>query len=458
MNKRQIEVEKQSIQDEKKILKSLENNYITALADIKRTIHKLQSDPLMQSKIYQIQYQKQLEKQISGCIKQLQTQNHTSISDYMKNSYTQGFVGAMYDMQGQGVPLVLPMNESQVIKAVSKIGDDFKLYDKLDVNTQKLKKQVQSELSRGLATNLSYSDIARNISNYGEADKNRSFLIVRTEGHRIQSAAKIDAMFAAKEKGADVVKQWDSTLDSNTRESHQALDGQIRELDEPFTYAGKSAMYPGGFGDASEDCNCRCVVLQRTRWAVESEDIYQKWNNETGGLIETTGYTDFKEKYLDRSQEQKNEFEKYQSILGKNSPKTLDDFIKLKYNSGSEWKQFKAYSKLIEKGELTPLADFELYKKASENIDAKIVGSTTVNGIKITGKSIHFIARVIGSVEQRRNGVDVQKSLEALQNPVEVYPIKELKNSNSQKFRSDECLITINPDTGNLIQVNPYKK
>lgn len=237
-----------------------------------------------------------------------------------------------------------------------------------------------------------------------------------------------------------------------------SIDGQIRELDEPFTYAGKSAMYPGGFGDASEDCNCRCVVLQRTRWAVESEDIYQKWNNETGGLIETTGYTDFKEKYLDRSQEQKNEFEKYQSILGKNSPKTLDDFIKLKYNSGSEWKQFKAYSKLIEKGELTPLADFELYKKASENIDAKIVGSTTVNGIKITGKSIHFIARVIGSVEQRRNGVDVQKSLEALQNPVEVYPIKELKNSNSQKFRSDECLITINPDTGNLIQVNPYKK
>mgnify|MGYP004459133581 FL=1 len=59
---------------------------------------------------------------------------------------------------------------------------------------------------------------------------------------------------------------------------------------------------PGKFGIASEDCNCRCCVLQRARWAVKNETTYQKWNNETGGFIETTGYQDFKEKYLKEAQ------------------------------------------------------------------------------------------------------------------------------------------------------------
>lgn len=157
-------------------------------------------------------------------------------------------------------------------------------------------------MQRGLATNASYSDIARNISDYGQADLNRTMRIARTEGHRVQNEARLDAMKAAKAKGADVVKQWDATLDGKTRPHHQELDGQIRELDEPFEVAGMKTDGPGLFGDPAEDCNCRCAVLQRARWAVEGESRFQKRNNETGELIETTGYADFKQKYLDAAQ------------------------------------------------------------------------------------------------------------------------------------------------------------
>ena len=114
----------------------------------------------------------------------------------------------------------------------------------------------------------------------------------------MQSEAKMDSYHAAKAKGADIVKQWDATLDGATRDTHRMLDGQVRELDEDFTVLGASAPYPGGFGDPAEDCNCRCCMLQRARWAVEDETTYDKWNNETGGIIQCTGYDDFKEKYL----------------------------------------------------------------------------------------------------------------------------------------------------------------
>ena len=298
MNSRQKEVIAASLNDEQAVLSALEKNYATALADIKRNIRELQSNPLTQSKAYQLDFQRQLERQISGILDNLSGKNFTSIADYLNTCYQTGFIGAMYDMQGQGVPLVLPINQTQVLKAVQKTSDNIKLVNKVGVSTNELKSQVLEELKRGFAADMTYTDIARNISNRGQANLGRSMTIARTEGHRVQSEAKMDSYHAAKAKGADIVKQWDATLDGATRDTHRMLDGQVRELDEDFTVLGASAPYPGGFGDPAEDCNCRCCMLQRARWAVEEETTYDKWNNETGGIIQCTGYDDFKEKYL----------------------------------------------------------------------------------------------------------------------------------------------------------------
>jgi hypothetical protein len=101
--------------------------------------------------------------------------------------------------------------------------------------------------------------------------------IARTEGHRIQCQAGMDACYKAKDRGADVVKQWDSTLDAKTRNSHVAVDQEVRELDEKFS---NSLMFPGDpSGRASEVINCRCALLQRARWAVGNS--FTKMNNFT---------------------------------------------------------------------------------------------------------------------------------------------------------------------------------
>lgn len=39
------------------------------------------------------------------------------------------------------------------------------------------------------------------------------------------------------------------------------------------------------------------------------------------------------------------------------------------------------------------------------------------NGIKVSGKNNHFVDRTIGSVEQRRNGVNTEDILDILTNP-----------------------------------------
>ena len=300
MNKREKEILQHQLDSEKAILEQLTKQYQRALNDINLKIRILQSDELTQSKIYRIEYQKVLKKQVEAILEKLHSDEYTTIQQFLSNSYTDAFVGTAYDLFGQGVPLIMPIDQNAAVKAVttdSKISEG--LYEALGVDTKKLKKTISSEITRGIASGLPHSEIARNIAAYAKAPLSRAKTIVQTEAHRIQQASKLDAQKVAVSKGASVVKQWNSTLDGDTRKTHRKLDGQIREVDEPFEMDGKKAMYPGDFGDPAEDCNCRCQVLQRARLGLDEDEL--KTLQERAkffGLDKSDDLKDFKEKYL----------------------------------------------------------------------------------------------------------------------------------------------------------------
>lgn len=286
---------------EKEVIKDLEKQYQAALNQINEKIRILQSDELTQSRIYQIQYQQALKGQVQGIIEKLHGDNYSTLQQYLHDCYTDAFVGTMYDLHGQGMPFIIPIDQNAAVKAIltdSKIKEG--LYESLGVDAQKLKKAISSEITRGIASNLAYSEIARNISNVSKAPLSRAKTIAATEGHRIQQASTYDAQQEAISKGANVVKQWDSTLDGATRPTHRHLDGQIKEIDEPFEADGKEAMYPGDFGRAEEDCNCRCVSLTRARAALDEDELKTlKDRAEYFGLDKSASFVDFEKKYLE---------------------------------------------------------------------------------------------------------------------------------------------------------------
>ncbi len=176
---------------------------------------------------------------------------------------------------------------------------------------------------------------------------------------------------------------------------------------------------------------------------------------ETGKTVTTPAMTfkEWKEKYLVPKQT-KDDYETYKKILGKNMP-SVKDFRKIRYNK-LEWKVFRDYAAGINRGDLTPLASFDLYKSISQDIDDQLVGIVTSNGIQVTGKVSHMIYRVIGSVEQRRNGVQIDDIKEALTSEsAEVLPMRETKAGRSLRFKTEKLVVSVNPDTGILIQANP---
>ena len=314
MNQRQKEILQAQLDREKAVLKKLEENYEDALAEINSKIELLMArqDADMQHVIYQVEYQKALKTQVQSILETLQANEFETVSEYLTQSYEDGFIGTMYDLQGQGIPLVFPIDQQQVVEAImqdTKLSEN--LYTTMGHDMADLKKKITGEISRGLSSGQMYSEIARNVSDWARIPQNNAMRIARTEAHRIQCKAALDAQNKAKEKGADVVKQWDSSLDGRTRKSHRKLDGQIRELDEPFEVNGHKAMFPGDFGRPEEDINCRCAILQRARWALGND--YTKWPEDAPVeiaddgttqfvMIEADNYKDFQKKYNQASE------------------------------------------------------------------------------------------------------------------------------------------------------------
>ena len=304
MNKRQKQVQQSLLNSEIDVLNALEESYQKALNDINGVIAKLlarKDTENLQAIIYQLKYQRLLKSEIERFLNALHTQNYQLIDDYLKDSYITAHIGTLFDLQGQGVPLILPLNQEQMISAItlnSKLSAP--LYNSLGYDVEHLKINVVSEISRGIAQRLTYAEMARNLSAKTKLSKNRTLNIARTEGHRIQQEATYNLQARAKEKGAKIFKQWDSTLDRKTRPTHRELDGQMIGVNDYFhSSGGGKALYPGGFGDPKEDCNCRCCLVQVAEWEL-SDDAFTKMNgvtNELQHFESIDDYNQFKKKF-----------------------------------------------------------------------------------------------------------------------------------------------------------------
>lgn len=307
MDKYQKETEKLLLDHEKEIFNQLKCTYLNALADIKKNVAKLKdqideltaADPnnksLIQSKIYQLNYQKAMEEQLNEVLNVVRDKNVNNVTTFLKKMYEDSFLSINYHLQQKGIPVIMPINHKLLVDVLNIPTSDLKFSERLYKQIEDFKQTVKAEISRGIAVGSSYKDMARQISEVAKIDLNKSYRIARTEGGRVSSIAKMDSMREARKKGADIVKVWDSVLDNKTRPLHKKLDQQKAEIDEPFKVGKIEVMHPHGFGLASEDINCRCVLLSVPRWDLEAEVV--KLDNVTKELITCKNYEDWKNKY-----------------------------------------------------------------------------------------------------------------------------------------------------------------
>lgn len=146
-------------------------------------------------------------------------------------------------------------------------------------------------------------------------------------------------------------------------------------------------------------------------------------------------------------------------------------------NSPTDDELRRRYERDVQEGWVSALCGFDNYKGLYNEIEKNAVGITTPAGVVVKSQSEHFLTRVIGTslnptrvengvykitgIEPQgfrsntRNGVNTEEIVDALKfGRVRKMKIDE-NGQKSMKIVGNNCIVTINPDTGNLIQCNP---
>lgn len=153
------------------------------------------------------------------------------------------------------------------------------------------------------------------------------------------------------------------------------------------------------------------------------------------------------------------------SIGADDTPKTLAKYYDMKYNNKKQYELLQDYSKAVDKGIIPALTTLSNYNNIIDEISEKLIGTQLENNVKITGYKKHFLERIIGTFKDDKkggkpqSGVSVDNILEALLNG-ESTNIVYKKSSNgvikpSKVYFTDKCHVSINPETGKLIQCTP---
>ena len=145
---------------------------------------------------------------------------------------------------------------------------------------------------------------------------------------------------------------------------------------------------------------------------------------------------------------------------------TVAKYYDARYNNTEEYRLLMQYANSVKRGWLSPLAGFDLYKSTHERIQTELVGKTTADGTVITGHTAHFMERIFGTLVDpdklkydlkiiRRSGVGYEAMRDTVLNPERINPVKTDSRGKRSVRLIGKAIVTINPDTGQLIQLNP---
>ena len=145
-------------------------------------------------------------------------------------------------------PQILPKAAPGVVKDKA-----FPYYNKL----------MSSAITQGIVQGETIAQIAKRIMDKtGESSYKSAVRNARTAYTGAQNAGRIEGLHQAQRLGIEVKKKWLATLDFRTRDTHRDLDGQVRNVDEPFQVDGDEIMFPGDpTAKPALVYNCRCTLI-----------------------------------------------------------------------------------------------------------------------------------------------------------------------------------------------------
>lgn len=147
------------------------------------------------------------------------------------------------------------------------------------------RQKISSAILQGILQGESVDKISKRLEKVTDMATSAAIRNARTYTTAAESGGRQARYEQVEDMGIHMQKEWLATMDGRTRHEHRLLDGQRREIDEPFEVEGEEIMYPADPTAAGHLVyNCRCTmksVVMKYDKGIKRYDLpnmtYEEW-------------------------------------------------------------------------------------------------------------------------------------------------------------------------------------
>jgi hypothetical protein len=219
---------------------------------------------------------KGIKKDIEDILNEFKTKGTESLQKFQDTGYQLGSDLVTDPLKSAGVKVAIPGISKEQLIIMQNMSTDL-----ISGASEEAKVKIKSALNQALLGELTPTEAALKVDSALAGLQDRGEAIVRTEVGRAFSIATQMRQEQYQKALPSLKKQWLTSIDGRERPSHAAINGQIKNIDEPFevpnyrTGGTEEAMYPHDPNLSPENSvNCRCVILPITdEWASQEETV-----------------------------------------------------------------------------------------------------------------------------------------------------------------------------------------
>lgn len=338
-----------------------------------------------------------------------------------------------------------------------------------------LPQQLSERLYQAKLLGYSKDRIVREMrGTFSEFKKHELHRLINTEMANITESATLNSY-----KDQDVeMYEYMATLEVKTCGVCGGLDSKKFPVKDAVAGTNYAPMHP----------NCRCTTAP---WIPEMELLSgERWARNPvtgkGERVERMSYDEWRDKYVDedtqrsiRFNEKRKKYDKDFDVhvdqLGAHKLPNKEIYAKTMFEGGRNAKLMNTYLSDRTKKTIEPLTDYRLYYELDARLKNEVIGQYTSDNRIIEDNSMHLISRIIGAKEEvkydssgnpkvdskgdevteRREGVSIDNLLYTLQHG----DVSQSAHSdNVMVYKSEYAKVTLNKNSGNIIQVSPQKR
>ncbi|MEW8955597.1 polymorphic toxin type 50 domain-containing protein, partial [Clostridium sp.] len=280
-----------------------------------------------------------LQTQIRNSLENLYVKQQDGATKLLGGIYKDTYYRNIYEVhKGLGIGINFAKLDTNTINKVITEpwhGDNYS--SRIWKNKEKLIMELQTNLTQAFIRGDSIDKTSKIVTERMEVAKNRARTLVNTESANIVSKATFNSY-----DSSGVVKEYEilATLDLHTSKICRSMDGKIFKVSEKEIGVNAPPFHP----------NCRTTTVayfpdsldveriardhEGNTYYVDGSMNYEQWYKEN---VANNPKALAEEKKVQNKSSDKQQFEKYKEILGKEIPKSFADFQELKYNNINEW-------------------------------------------------------------------------------------------------------------------------